>query len=101
MFQFYLRAEGLELSWVGSGRFIMSLNYSDDDFAEVKQRFLRAAQAMKADGWWWQSAGLSNQSIKRQMLKDMFQARFPVLKKLLDDQDHVCGPRPVKEVQEQ
>ena len=101
MFQFYLRAEGLELSWVGSGRFIMSLNYSDDDFAEVKQRFLRAAQAMKADGWWWQSAGLSNQSIKRQMLKDMFQARFPILKKLLDDQDHVCGPRPVKEVQEQ
>jgi len=101
MFQFYLRAEGLELSWVGSGRFIMSLNYSDDDFAEVKQRFLRAAQAMKADGWWWQSAGLSNKSIKRQMLKDMFQARFPVLKKLLDDQDHVCGPRPVKEVQEQ
>lgn len=28
MFQFYLRAEGLELSWIGSGRFIMSLDYT-------------------------------------------------------------------------
>ena len=105
MLQFYLRAEGLELSWVGSGRFIMSLNYSDDDYAQVKQRFLRSAQAMKADGWWWQSAELSNRSIKHQMLKDMFQARFPVFKKLLDAQNHVCGSSslnvPVKEVQEQ
>ena len=101
MLQFYLRAEGLELGWVGSGRFIMSLNYSDDDFAEVKHRFLRAAQAMKADGWWWQSAGLSNRSIKRQMLKDMLQARFPVFKKLLDGQEQVCGPRQANEAQEQ
>ncbi|MCV5737423.1 hypothetical protein OFN56_36540, partial [Escherichia coli] len=33
MLQYYLRAEGLLLSWVGTGRFIFSLNYSDADFA--------------------------------------------------------------------
>src|SRR5882724_3672941 len=33
MLQYYLRAEGLALSWVGTGRLIFSLNYTDADFA--------------------------------------------------------------------
>ena len=28
MFQYYLRAEGLALSWVGTGRLIFSLDYT-------------------------------------------------------------------------
>src|SRR5262249_49564773 len=32
MFQYYLRAEGLALSWVGSGRLVFSHNYLDADF---------------------------------------------------------------------
>ncbi len=76
MFQFYLRAEGLELSWIGSGRMIMSLNYTDEDFAEVARRFQRAAQAMQGDGWWWTAPHLTNKWIKRQMLKDMLSHRF-------------------------
>ena len=32
MLQHYLRLEGLALSWVGPGRFIFSLNYSDAAF---------------------------------------------------------------------
>ena len=55
MLQYYLRAEGLALSWVGTGRFIFSLNFTDADFAEVEQRFVAAAQKMKRDGWWWHS----------------------------------------------
>ena len=47
MFQYYLRAEGLALSWVGSGRLIFSHNYSDADFADVAERFVRAAGAMQ------------------------------------------------------
>jgi len=78
MLQFYLRAEGLELSWIGSGRMIMSLNYSDEDFAEVASRFQRAVQQMQSDGWWWTAPHLSNKWIKRQMLKDMLAARFRV-----------------------
>src|SRR5471030_2540792 len=49
MLQYYLRAEGLALSWVGSGRLIFSLNYSDTDFAEVATRFVAAAEKMKQD----------------------------------------------------
>ncbi|GAC1630803.1 MAG: aminotransferase class III-fold pyridoxal phosphate-dependent enzyme [Nevskia sp.] len=76
MLQFYLRAEGLELSWIGSGRLIMSLNYSDAAFAEVAAAFLRGVQQMQRDGWWWQAPHLSNRWIKRQMLKDMLASRY-------------------------
>ena len=48
MLQYYLRAEGLALSWVGTGRLIFSLNYTDADFEAVAERFVAAAEAMRA-----------------------------------------------------
>jgi glutamate-1-semialdehyde 2,1-aminomutase len=71
MLQYYLRAEGLALSWIGTGRLIFSLNYGDADFAAVAERFVAAAGRMKADGWWWQDAALTNKAIRRQILKEM------------------------------
>jgi glutamate-1-semialdehyde 2,1-aminomutase len=76
MLQYYLRAEGLALSWVGTGRLIFSLNYTDADFAEVEQRFVAAAQKMKRDGWWWHSPTLTNKAIRRQILKEMIASKF-------------------------
>ncbi len=70
MLQFYLRAEGLALSWVGTGRLIFSLNYADDDFEAVLHRFVAAAQAMQADGWWWQDAAQTNKTIRRGILRE-------------------------------
>src|SRR5579872_902299 len=75
MFQYYLRAQGLALSWVGTGRFIFSLDYSDADFAEVAARILAAATAMQGDGWWWGDAALTNKAIRRRVLKEMLRAR--------------------------
>ncbi len=75
MFQYYLRSEQLALSWVGTGRLIFSLNYRDEDFAEVATRFLAAAERMKQDGWWWRDATLTNKSIRRQILKEMVTRR--------------------------
>src|SRR3954468_3322134 len=76
MLQYYLRAEGLALSWVGTGRLIFSLNYTDADFTEVAERFVRAAEKMKADGFWWHDGVLTNKTIKRQILKEMLAKRF-------------------------
>jgi glutamate-1-semialdehyde 2,1-aminomutase len=76
MFQYYLRAEGLAISWVGSGRMIMSHNFSDADFDAVVQRFVAAAQAMQADGWWWQDASLTNKAIKKQIFRELLFAAF-------------------------
>lgn len=75
MFQYYLRSEQLALSWVGTGRLIFSLNYRDEDFAEVTKRFVAAAERMKQDGWWWRDAALTNKSIRRQILKEMVTRR--------------------------
>ncbi len=75
MLQYYLRAEGLALSWVGTGRLIFSLNYTDMDFAEVTKRFVAAAEKMKQDGWWWHGPSLTNKKIRRQILKEMITRR--------------------------
>jgi hypothetical protein len=42
LLQFYLRREGIALSWVGTGRLIFSLNFTDADFDDFCQRFVRA-----------------------------------------------------------
>jgi glutamate-1-semialdehyde 2,1-aminomutase len=69
MFQYYLRAQGLALSWVGSGRFIFSLNYTAQDFAAVADQFIAAAEEMQRDGWWWNGGPVN---IKRQVLREMW-----------------------------
>ena len=76
MFQYYLRAEGLALSWVGTGRLIFSLNYTEADFEAVAERFVAAAQAMQRDGWWWSHPELTNKSIKRAILKETIARRL-------------------------
>ena len=70
MLQFYLRAHGLALSWVGSGRLIFSLNYGDVEFAEVAKRFTQAAQDMQ-DAGWWDGPEQSNQTIRKGIFKEM------------------------------
>ena len=70
MLRYYLRLHGLALSWVGTGRLIFSLNYSEQDFDRVVQKFVLAASQMKQDGWWWHAPELTNKSIRRQILKE-------------------------------
>jgi glutamate-1-semialdehyde 2,1-aminomutase len=76
MLQYYLRAEGLALSWTGTGRLIFSLNYSDADFAAVCERFVRAAVRMQQDGWSWSDPATTNKSIRRAVLGEMLAHSF-------------------------
>jgi glutamate-1-semialdehyde 2,1-aminomutase len=76
MLQYYLRAEGLALSWIGTGRIIFSLDYTDQDFEEVKDRFVAAAKAMRDDGWWWVDSERRQVSIKRQILRETISHLF-------------------------
>jgi glutamate-1-semialdehyde 2,1-aminomutase len=71
IFQYYLRAQGLALSWVGSGRLIFSHSNSGEDFEAVMERFVAAATAMKEDGWWWHDAASTNRSIKRKLFREV------------------------------
>jgi glutamate-1-semialdehyde 2,1-aminomutase len=76
MLQYYLRAEGLALSWVGTGRLMFSLNYTDADFAAVTERFVAAARAMRQDGWWWRDDRLTDRAIRHRILKELIARRL-------------------------
>lgn len=98
MLQFYLRSDGLELSWIGSGRMIMSLNYSDTDFNEVADRIVHAAQRMAADGWWWHPPHVTNKDIKKQFVLEMFYSRFPILGRLSQKPTHLYPEDSIEKV---
>ncbi|MBL8330208.1 MAG: aminotransferase class III-fold pyridoxal phosphate-dependent enzyme [Rubrivivax sp.] len=76
MLQFYLREQGLALSWVGTGRLIFSLAFSDAEFAQVLDRFVAAGHQMRADGWWWSDPGQTSRSIRRGILREMLGRYF-------------------------
>jgi glutamate-1-semialdehyde 2,1-aminomutase len=52
---------GLALSWVGTGRLVFSLNYSEADFDAVCERFVAAALAMQRR--WLVVAGPAQQQV--------------------------------------
>jgi glutamate-1-semialdehyde 2,1-aminomutase len=76
MLQYYLRREGLLLSWVGTGRLIFSLNYTDAQFDEAMSRFIRAGAAMLEDGWWRTDDVLTNKGIRRRVFREMLSRVF-------------------------
>ncbi|MET0388163.1 MAG: aminotransferase class III-fold pyridoxal phosphate-dependent enzyme [Polyangiales bacterium] len=92
MLQYYLRAEGLALSWVGTGRLIWSLNYTDEDFEAVCQRFVAAARNMQDDGFFWADPALTNKAIKRRVLRELI-ASFRPAPREQDPSAHPAVPQ--------
>jgi glutamate-1-semialdehyde 2,1-aminomutase len=76
MFQFYLRDQGIALSWVGSGRMIFNFGMQDNDFDIFMQRFVKAAESMRNDGWWWTDAQLSNRHIRQSVFKEILRKKY-------------------------
>lgn len=75
MLQFYLREQGLALSWVGTGRLVFTLMHSDDDMDDILRRFIRACNQMRSDGWWNLPEGATGKDLRRQLLKEMWRSR--------------------------
>eukprot|EP00933_Yihiella_yeosuensis_P046857 TRINITY_DN4248_c0_g1_i1.p1 TRINITY_DN4248_c0_g1~~TRINITY_DN4248_c0_g1_i1.p1 ORF type:complete len:588 (-),score=135.52 TRINITY_DN4248_c0_g1_i1:107-1870(-) len=60
MFQYYLRDAGLLMPWVGTGKMLFNLEYSDDNFKKLIEIIVTSATAFKEDGWWWEGAQAPN-----------------------------------------
>jgi glutamate-1-semialdehyde 2,1-aminomutase len=52
LLQYYLRAQGVTLSWVGTGRCLSNMDFTEKDYDDLQTKLLDAAHAMNDDGWW-------------------------------------------------
>ncbi len=75
MLQFYLRAEGIALSWVGTGRLIFSLACTESEFDRIAEKFVAAAKSMRDDGW-WEPVLATDKAIRRRILRELVAARW-------------------------
>jgi len=53
MLQYYLKDEGVSLSWVGTGRLNFSLDFTPADMQRLQDAIVRACKRMIQDGWWY------------------------------------------------
>ena len=81
MVQYYLRAEGIALSWVGTGRLVFSFNFTDEDIEAIEARIVAAGMAMQKDGWWWSAPGATNRSIRRGILREVLAQKLGLMRK--------------------
>merc|ERR1712146_793344 len=72
MLQYYMRDQGINLSWVGTGRLLFSLDWKEDDYDRLRERLLAACKEMKKGGWW----ELPKANIKVSLAKEMGMAIF-------------------------
>jgi glutamate-1-semialdehyde 2,1-aminomutase len=56
LLQYYLRAEGVAMTWVGTGRCLSNMDFTEKDYEALQTKLLSAARAMNADGWWPRAA---------------------------------------------
>src|SRR5262249_29489583 len=84
LLQYYLRAEGLTLSWVGTGRCLFSMDFSDGDYDALRAKILDSARAMKADAWWLSAeehpgrARSMNKGLVREVLGSLIRIPQPI-----------------------
>ena len=84
LLQYYLRAEGVTLSWVGTGRCMSSLDFTEGDYDELRTKIVSAAENMKRDGWWLNEEELPGRdkimrwSLIKEMAKSILQIPKPV-----------------------
>jgi len=98
LLQYYLRAEGVTLSWVGTGRCLSSMDFTAEDYLALQTKLLDAARKMKNDGWWLSAMEYPEREknmrsrLIKEMLGSLVQAPKPlktfyaeVMKRKIDD----------------
>eukprot|EP00924_Labyrinthula_sp_SR-Ha-C_P005755 maker-scaffold_14-snap-gene-4.47-mRNA-1 protein AED:0.03 eAED:0.03 QI:181/1/1/1/1/1/3/27/671 len=69
MLQYYLKDEGANLSWVGTGRLSFSHDFTEKDMEKLSGTILRACKRMQEDGWWTEEVSDSERKQKDMEIK--------------------------------
>jgi glutamate-1-semialdehyde 2,1-aminomutase len=74
LLQYYLRAEGVTLSWVGTGRCLSSMDFTVEDYNDWQAKLLNATHKMKSDGWWltMEEYPGRERTMRARLLREMF-----------------------------
>jgi len=86
--QYYLRDEGIALSWVGTGRLNYSMDFMDKDLDEVTEKMVRACRRMKDDGWWDVNPNAGKLAIPLKMATEVITAAFANIPKRIAAQSN-------------
>ena len=80
LLQYYLRAESLTLSWVGTGRCLSSLDFTREDYQELQAKLFTAALKMKHDGWWLSEHEQPGREkrMRSRLVREMLSSLIPV-----------------------
>jgi glutamate-1-semialdehyde 2,1-aminomutase len=68
MLQYYMRDAGVALSWVGTGRCLFSLDWTEENYEELLKRMLKACEMMQAGGWWEAPVISPKQSVAKEFV---------------------------------
>ncbi len=79
LLQYYLRAEGVNLSWVGTGRCLASFDFTEQDYANLTLMMERAVKQMITDKWWLsdQEQPMRDKQIRAGAVKDLVKSLVP------------------------
>jgi glutamate-1-semialdehyde 2,1-aminomutase len=79
LLQYYLRAEGLTLSWVGTGRCLASMDFTLADYRSLHTKVVTAASHMQRDGWWPTVTELPHKDLimRRRLLREVVDSLVP------------------------
>jgi len=79
LLQYYLRAEGVTLSWVGTGRCLSTMDFTEKDYSALQTKLVDAAARMRADGWWLGAEHPRREKTMRlRLIRELLTALVPV-----------------------
>ena len=79
LLQYYLRAQGVTLSWVGTGRCLGTMDFTEKDYSALQTKLVGAAAAMQADGWWLGADHPRREKTMRlRLIREMLASLVPV-----------------------
>jgi|Transcript_116315 glutamate-1-semialdehyde 2,1-aminomutase len=76
MYQYYLKDKGCNLSWVGSGRLLFSMEWEEKDYERLLGKMLDACKDMKRDGWWEPPKASISMTVNKEVLGALVQSFF-------------------------